>query len=129
MFEELMTHIKTEVSTSVFRATTVQNFQRMMAGPGARVQTLHEDINMLAGGVQTESTEAEPQPPRRELSADVPQSAVANFDAMMQALEKAERAPASRTQAVQSEMKSAGRNDPCPCGSGKKYKKCCGQGL
>jgi preprotein translocase subunit SecA len=23
--------------------------------------------------------------------------------------------------------KVAGRNDPCPCGSGKKYKKCCGQ--
>ena len=22
-----------------------------------------------------------------------------------------------------------GRNDPCPCGSGKKYKKCCGRGL
>ncbi len=22
----------------------------------------------------------------------------------------------------------AGRNDPCPCGSGKKYKKCCGRG-
>jgi len=21
--------------------------------------------------------------------------------------------------------KKAGRNDPCPCGSGKKYKKCC----
>lgn len=23
--------------------------------------------------------------------------------------------------------KKAGRNDPCPCGSGKKYKKCCGR--
>ena len=23
-------------------------------------------------------------------------------------------------------QKTAGRNDPCPCGSGKKYKKCCG---
>jgi len=23
--------------------------------------------------------------------------------------------------------KAVGRNDPCPCGSGKKYKKCCGQ--
>ena len=23
-------------------------------------------------------------------------------------------------------VKKAGRNDPCPCGSGKKYKKCCG---
>jgi SEC-C motif domain protein len=22
----------------------------------------------------------------------------------------------------------AGRNDPCPCGSGKKYKRCCGAG-
>jgi preprotein translocase subunit SecA len=22
--------------------------------------------------------------------------------------------------------RKAGRNDPCPCGSGKKYKKCCG---
>ncbi len=22
-------------------------------------------------------------------------------------------------------MRQAGRNDPCPCGSGKKYKKCC----
>ena len=23
--------------------------------------------------------------------------------------------------------KKAGRNDPCPCGSGRKYKKCCGK--
>jgi uncharacterized protein YecA (UPF0149 family) len=22
-----------------------------------------------------------------------------------------------------------GRNDPCPCGSGKKYKKCCGAAM
>lgn len=25
--------------------------------------------------------------------------------------------------------KKVGRNDPCPCGSGKKYKKCCGANL
>jgi len=25
--------------------------------------------------------------------------------------------------------KKIGRNDPCPCGSGKKYKKCCGRGI
>ncbi|MBN2463987.1 MAG: SEC-C domain-containing protein, partial [Dehalococcoidia bacterium] len=23
--------------------------------------------------------------------------------------------------------KKVGRNDPCPCGSGKKYKHCCGR--
>jgi len=27
---------------------------------------------------------------------------------------------------AQPKRESAGRNDPCPCGSGKKYKKCCG---
>lgn len=25
------------------------------------------------------------------------------------------------------EQPKVGRNDPCPCGSGKKYKKCCGK--
>ena len=25
------------------------------------------------------------------------------------------------------DMPNIGRNDPCPCGSGKKYKKCCGK--
>jgi SWIM/SEC-C metal-binding protein len=24
-------------------------------------------------------------------------------------------------------VKKVGRNEPCPCGSGKKYKKCCGK--
>ena len=27
----------------------------------------------------------------------------------------------------QAKSKKIGRNDPCPCGSGKKYKKCCGK--
>jgi hypothetical protein len=27
---------------------------------------------------------------------------------------------------IQREQPKVGRNDPCPCGSGKKYKKCCG---
>jgi preprotein translocase subunit SecA len=30
-------------------------------------------------------------------------------------------------QAVKVEGKKVGRNDPCPCGSGKKFKKCCGR--
>jgi preprotein translocase subunit SecA len=33
-------------------------------------------------------------------------------------------AGAQKKQAISN--KKAGRNDPCPCGSGKKYKKCCG---
>lgn len=30
-------------------------------------------------------------------------------------------------QPVQAQAEHIGRNDPCPCGSGKKYKKCCGK--
>ncbi len=30
---------------------------------------------------------------------------------------------------VRRETPKVGRNDPCPCGSGKKYKKCCGRDL
>ena len=35
--------------------------------------------------------------------------------------EEAERKPRTR------EGGKIGRNDPCPCGSGRKYKRCCGQ--
>ena len=34
---------------------------------------------------------------------------------------------AGRTPAPRPQQKKPGRNTPCPCGSGKKYKKCCGR--
>ena len=34
---------------------------------------------------------------------------------------------ASRQKTVRRQADKVGRNDPCPCGSGKKYKKCCGK--
>ncbi len=46
-------------------------------------------------------------------------------------LEQARMAGAGEYQPVQQVVRGAakiGRNDPCPCGSGKKYKKCCGAG-
>ncbi|MCL2496518.1 MAG: preprotein translocase subunit SecA, partial [Clostridiales bacterium] len=36
-------------------------------------------------------------------------------------------APAKRVPQRKAAEQRVGRNDPCPCGSGKKYKKCCGQ--
>ena len=44
-------------------------------------------------------------------------------------LEQARMAGSGEVQQVQQVVRGAakvGRNDPCPCGSGKKYKKCCG---
>jgi preprotein translocase subunit SecA len=37
-------------------------------------------------------------------------------------------APASSAHPAGAGHAKVGRNDLCPCGSGKKYKKCCGQG-
>jgi hypothetical protein len=34
-------------------------------------------------------------------------------------------AAAGRTETLRSPQTKLGRNDPCPCGSGRKYKKCC----
>ena len=39
-------------------------------------------------------------------------------------LSRGEDAPVSKT--IKRSQVKVGRNDPCPCGSGKKYKKCCG---
>lgn len=36
--------------------------------------------------------------------------------------------PMPKVETVVHEGPKIGRNDPCPCGSGKKYKKCCGAG-
>ena len=40
-------------------------------------------------------------------------------------LSRGEDKPAAMT--IKRESAKVGRNDPCPCGSGKKYKKCCGR--
>ncbi|MFA5007649.1 MAG: preprotein translocase subunit SecA [Candidatus Omnitrophota bacterium] len=44
-------------------------------------------------------------------------------------LQKEEEKPAAEVQpqAPKTSGPKVGRNDPCPCGSGKKYKKCCGK--
>jgi len=48
--------------------------------------------------------------------------AAANAPAVQKASE-----PASRAPVVKSALEKVGRNEPCPCGSGKKYKACHGR--
>ncbi len=66
-----------------------------------------------------------------------PQSVATSMDDLEEAfqrrkrreLEQARMAGAGDRQPVQQVVRGSakvGRNDPCPCGSGKKYKKCCG---
>lgn len=42
-------------------------------------------------------------------------------------LDVEEFTPVAAVETIRREQTKVGRNDPCPCGSGRKYKKCCGQ--
>jgi preprotein translocase subunit SecA len=60
--------------------------------------------------------------------SEVVHNEVGQFDksGMAEAAEASEKSEAAKP-FVRTD-KRVGRNDPCPCGSGKKYKKCCGAG-
>jgi preprotein translocase subunit SecA len=128
MFESLMDNIKTEVINMAFKTTTVQNFDALLEGSGAgqsNIQTVHAGMNMLDSSQQSAS------PQQRQMTAGVSQAAQAGFDAMIHNMEESGGAGAqlNAVTAPVTARSTAGRNDPCPCGSGKKYKKCCGRGL
>lgn len=70
-------------------------------------------------------------------SAADDEGTVEQSDAVKQALHREQVAQPTETSADGTDSvnktirkgKKIGRNDPCPCGSGKKYKKCCGRDL
>ncbi|MBT2787524.1 MULTISPECIES: preprotein translocase subunit SecA [unclassified Halomonas] len=65
---------------------------------------------------------------RREALARETATAASRHDAPAQELSEAEQeAPGVDGRPVRREGPKVGRNDPCFCGSGKKYKQCCGK--
>ena len=48
------------------------------------------------------------------------------FEAQQQAAQAPQGEQKIKT--IKLKKPKVGRNEPCPCGSGKKYKKCCGRG-
>ena len=134
MFENLMTTIKTEVANMEFRATTASNMRRMMAA----AEAAQARVRTFGGESALESTLGRVSPP-----ASAPQAASAAqsaqpksvndvFASMISQVGGRRMPPPSALPPAAAPVRSAapavGRNDPCPCGSGKKYKKCCGRG-
>lgn len=111
LFEELMFNIHREVLEHFFLTQpaiqTPMPSQRIR-GMQARQATLEETLPQAQQGPSPEELE--------QMAADGDGSA---SDAMA-------RATRPSNQPYRSGPK-VGRNDPCPCGSGKKYKKCCGK--
>lgn len=111
LFSQLMDQIKHEVAGRMFRlATSMNAFESFLAALPR--QAVHSEVSALgqargaAGSTAAARQAARPAADRA-------------FDAAVQ----------SSPTPVRRDEPKVGRNDPCPCGSGKKYKKCCGAGL
>ena len=145
MFETLMSTIKTKVVSSEFRSATAARMQRMFAHY-EKLQTSGGESpdGDAAGEAQVEKARPAAAAAPSAPSAGAPISAFAQM--MMGRMQAAAaQAQQQRAQAqaggadgapppppsgtVQRASAKVGRNDPCPCGSGKKYKKCCGRNL
>ena len=96
-------------------------------GPGRGLEQPPESgVPMLRGG-----GDGNGQKPPRTVATSVDEIEEAFQRRKRRELEQARMAGSGDLQPVQQVVRGAakvGRNDPCPCGSGKKYKKCCGAG-
>ena len=119
LFADLMDRIKGEIAGRIFRATTSPRAYQTFLGDLHRLaQAQHPTAAPLVGG--RAGGGAAPRQAAQGGGGDADAGAEA---AMNAALSAAHSKPV-----VRDEPKT-GRNDPCPCGSGKKYKKCCGKDL
>ncbi len=100
MFSQLMDRIKGEVANRMFRFATSMNAFETFLSSLPRTSTVHKEVSALGQARASQSSTG----------------SNAAFDAAVQ----------SAPQPVRRDEPKVGRNDPCPCGSGKKYKKCCG---
>ena len=104
IFDELMVSVKTEICHNIWSsAASLMAFENFMRN--IPQQTLHQAASAFGGTSTASSGGAQAKP------SDVVSEAAAAMD----------KAKPIRT------GPKVGRNDPCPCGSGKKYKICCGR--
>ncbi len=104
MFELLMGNIKSEILHNLFRsASTLMAFEQFLSNLPQFLQAPDE-----SGGV------TETRGPARQ-----PAQSVLPEPSLEDVLGARQRQPQQPVQ--------VGRNDPCPCGSGRKFKACCGK--
>jgi len=110
MFVELMANIKNEVLHNLFRSTSnLQAFENFLS-------TLPQFLLKEQG--PGSATATGPVPGRHGDRLPAGDSVSSNGDGSELTLDLAP---------VRREVPKVGRNEPCPCGSGKKFKNCCGR--
>jgi len=111
MFSSLMDRIKLEIASSLFRTSaSITAFESFLRNLPQKL--IHETpVSGLSAPAPTEQALPAPQP---------------EMDPSMANGEPEAPAKAERMLPIRKTGPTPGRNDPCSCGSGKKYKNCCG---
>ena len=129
MFQELVFRIR----EGALRALTrVRVQQPQEAAPAETPEGAESDAAVPSDGRAEESSAASPAPAPEAAPSAEPTAPAETPAAFRHKENPAASAPMGRSRPaahhIESEQPKVGRNDPCPCGSGKKYKKCCGAG-
>lgn len=113
LFDELSRNLRTEIARSIFRFEIIapqQTLQQLLMNTGLRMERNRSLFDDLEKGQQ----ESDGSLPQSQQNREQPNE------------EEAESEENERSEPFTAGTR-VGRNDQCPCGSGKKYKKCCYQ--
>jgi preprotein translocase subunit SecA len=128
MFEEMMQRFQEETVRYLYLMQIMERPPEAMARPRGAASNLSDNASEAgAPAVITGGRGGNGRPPR-QVATSVDEIEEAFQRKKKKELEQARMAGAGDMQVQQIVRSGAkvGRNDPCPCGSGKKYKKCCG---
>jgi preprotein translocase subunit SecA len=100
MFMDMIDRIKEETLEYLFKVKAVKEEKETQVFDFSRQKLVHEEKSQFEGVEPGEAKEA------------------ASYEGQL---------PEEKASTYKREAPKVGRNDPCPCGSGKKYKKCCGK--
>ncbi len=107
MFDEMLTSIKNEVAELIFKIEPIRELEEQLARIWKISEVSHKELASFEAVKQS----------GRDAPRDIgtPSENTAGL-----------RPPPEKPKPIVGHSRAVGRNDPCPCGSGKKYKKCCG---
>jgi preprotein translocase subunit SecA len=124
MFEAMMTRFEEDTTRYLYLMQVIgADGQQMMA-------TQQRTIEVGGDGQQTQSlTDQHGRPKHRHQTSmdDLEEEFLRKKKRELQAARMAGSGESAQVQQVVRSSAKVGRNDDCPCGSGKKYKKCCGK--
>lgn len=118
LFDDMLDAIRSQVISRVFKVRiqlspeAAEQRKRMQTAQTRGMNAMHNEAASLVGGAARSQAVA-------QMSGDAARRAAAG--GAMQRRTQGQSVTVRRT------MPKVGRNDPCPCGSGKKYKQCHGK--